>query len=639
MTSVRSKTLCAALVAVAALGLSAVSVSPASAASIGLAAATVPATGASLTLNNTGPVYEGTQVSFSYAAPAADVRGTNWVGFYPVGVKPGTQASIIWQYTGGASGTVSFDTSGLGPGSYDVYYLYNDGYDVLSGPLTLRVQTAVPAPLPPAPDAGTGPNLLVNGDAETGEGSQIGIDTNTVPGWTQTGLMNATAYGAIGGEGVGGFPTASTLGPDDRGSNFFSGGGGGVSTGTQTSDVRSAADSIDGGNVSFNLTGWLGGSGAKADNATVTSTFLAKDGTTALGSATLAPVTPEMRGFGTELRPEQATGSLPVGTRWIRTVMTFTGPQPHDRTGHAQGYVDDLSLRISAPVDAPKPIAPAKADVPRYDHVFVVMMENQDYAGIIGNKAAPYINSLLPKGANLAGAMGEVHPSDPNYVALAGGSLFTVNSNSPFSSTVNAPHIGDLVTQSGGTWRGYMQNANGACDTTGHGAYTIDDLPFYFFKDVKSDPANCQEHLLPLTQMTADLQSTTTTPTFSWLSADDCYDMEGCGVAAGDGWLKSTLEPIFQSPAWTTQRSLLILTWDEDAADGQKNLQNVPTIVLGSQDVQAGAVSTARYTHYSMLRTIEEALHLPNLTKNDMYAPAINDIWTTRGSSHGQPAN
>lgn len=29
-----------------------------------------------------------------------------------------------------------------------------------------------------------------------------------------------------------------------------------------------------------------------------------------------------------------------------------------------------------------------------------------------------------------------------------------------------------------------------------------------------------------------------------------------------------------------------------------------------------------------MLRTIEAALYLPALTKNDLYADPINDIWT-----------
>ncbi|MEY9844741.1 hypothetical protein ABH940_001810 [Streptacidiphilus sp. BW17] len=593
-----------------------------------VAGATVSAP--TLSETTTGPVYKGQAVNFSYSVPASDLSSTNWVGLYPAGATPGTQGSTTWQYTPAASGSVTFDTYGLAAGAYQVYLFSNNGYTVLAGPLALNVgapPTPQPTPEPPAPNVGTGPNLIVNGDAEQGAGTDVGVDTNTVPGWQVTGLLNSVAYGAEGGEGITDFPTATTPGPRNRGHNVFSGGGGGVSTGTQTADVSAAAHRIDGGDVSYNLTGYLGGSGAVSDDSTVTSYFLDAHGKV-LGQAALGPVTASMRGYATELLPEQAVGKLPRGTRAIRTVMTVTGPQPHDRLGHAQGYVDNLALHLSAPVPAPHPATPPVAHVPGYDHVFVVMMENQDYSGIIGNtSAAPFINSLVPKGANLTNAVAETHPSDPNYVALAGGSLFDVNNNTPFTSTVNAPNIGDLVTKAGGSWRGYMENAAGPCDTTAHGAYTIDDLPFYFFKDVKDNPANCKSHLLPLTQLSTDLQKTSTTPTFSWLSADDCDDMEGCGVTAGDTWLKNTLTPIFNSPAWKTQRSLLILTWDEDAADGQQQLQRIPTLVLGSQGVRPGSTSDLRYTHYSMLRTVEAALHLPSLTRNDLYAQPITGIW------------
>jgi DNA-binding beta-propeller fold protein YncE len=38
-------------------------------------------------------------------------------------------------------------------------------------------------------------------------------------------------------------------------------------------------------------------------------------------------------------------------------------------------------------------------------------------------------------------------------------------------------------------------------------------------------------------------------------------------------------------------------------------------------------VSDTRYTHYSLLRTIGGALGLRTLTRNDRYAPAVNDIF------------
>ena len=38
-------------------------------------------------------------------------------------------------------------------------------------------------------------------------------------------------------------------------------------------------------------------------------------------------------------------------------------------------------------------------------------------------------------------------------------------------------------------------------------------------------------------------------------------------------------------------------------------------------------LATNHYNHYSLLRTIEEALRLPPLTNNDRYAVPMNEFW------------
>ena len=72
---------------------------------------------------------------------------------------------------------------------------------------------------------------------------------------------------------------------------------------------------------------------------------------------------------------------------------------------------------------------------------------------------------------------------------------------------------------------------------------------------------------------------------------------------------------------------MLIVTWDEDAEDGQHPAQSGPDLVIGSRLVKKGFVSNVRYTHYSLLRTVEVALGLGTLTDNDAYATPLNDIF------------
>jgi hypothetical protein len=84
-------------------------------------------------------VPQGANVVLDYATTSAMQSATNWVGIYGPGTTPGSSASITWQYVPTANGNVAFNTSALTPGSYTAWYLYNDGYSVLGGPVSFSV--------------------------------------------------------------------------------------------------------------------------------------------------------------------------------------------------------------------------------------------------------------------------------------------------------------------------------------------------------------------------------------------------------------------------------------------------------------------------------------------------------------------
>lgn len=589
----------------------------------------IPGTLTSSNGTDSTTIKSGDPLAFDYTIPSSEVASDNQVALYNQGADP-TEATPLYSFkkaAADASGVVTFDSTGLQAGTYDAYLQNSAGSLFQTAPVVVTVTSD--APQLPSPGQLSGrPNLIVNGGAEIGTGSLDGLAVTSVPGWSVTGLFNEVQYDASDGQGVGGWPTFSSPGSADRGQNYFAGGGGGVSTATQYISLRRAAGQIDRGGVKFNLGGWVGGTGSLSEDATVAATFLDADGH-ALGGATLDPVTPAQRNDVTGFLPENATGTIPRGTSRVKVVITVNGDHLANRNAAGQGYVDNLSFTISSgAVQAPPPPTPPVSHVPHFDHVFVVMMENEDYADIIGNSAAPYLNSLLPKATNLTNMYGTAHPSDENYTAFAGGTTGTQQGNTQ-SAELDNQQIGDLIGNAGGTWRSYMQSANGPCDRGSQDTYTIDDTPFINFKDVSDNEASCQEHEQPLSQLAIDLMQTSTTPTYSWFSANDCDDMEGCGITAGDTWLSQTLPTIFKSPAWTNQRSLLIITWDEDAADGQADLQKIPTLILGSQGtVKQDFSSGQRYTEYSLLRAIEAGLNLPNLTDNDLFADPVNDIWT-----------
>ncbi|HLZ41626.1 MAG TPA: alkaline phosphatase family protein [Candidatus Sulfotelmatobacter sp.] len=88
-----------------------------------------------------------------------------------------------------------------------------------------------------------------------------------------------------------------------------------------------------------------------------------------------------------------------------------------------------LSLFIALASAAFSQEGSVPADIPRLDHVFVIMMENHGYAQIINNPNAPFINSYATS-ANLANNYFAVaHPSLTNYLETVGGSNFGVLSD------------------------------------------------------------------------------------------------------------------------------------------------------------------------------------------------------------------
>jgi hypothetical protein len=104
---------------------------------------------------------------------------------------------------------------------------------------------------------------------------------------------------------------------------------------------------------------------------------------------------------------------------------------------------------------------------------------------------------------------------------------------------------------------------------------------------------------------------------FVWITPNLCNDMHDCSVATGDAWLASVVEPILASPAFAN--SLLVLTWDEGITnDGGGG--HVPLLIASPRTPAGRRVSTLS-THYSVLRTIENAWGLTPLGESATALP------------------
>ena len=316
--------------------------------------------------------------------------------------------------------------------------------------------------------------------------------------------------------------------------------------------------------------------------------------------------------------------------------------------------------------------APMSADqlIPRYSHIFVILDENKNYEQILDPAAAPEISALARTYGVATQFYAETHPSEANYVALLGGDTFGTHDDDAYychqgstqafcdgastlqypDHTVHAPHLGDQLQAAGLDWKGYYESI----PEPGSGAVTASDPAFdngtrktalyaskhsgfMNFAAVQSDPRRA-EHIVGFERLKADLNAGTS-PAFSLVVPNQCNDMhglhgpgvpadcDGANVAAlirrGDAANGALVREIMASSTWRSPDNVaIVLSFDEgsgrttegccgvtpgSASNGGGG--HIPTLVITNHGPR-GLADATPFSHYSLLRTLEDAFGL-----------------------------
>ena len=258
----------------------------------------------------------------------------------------------------------------------------------------------------------------------------------------------------------------------------------------------------------------------------------------------------------------------------------------------------------------PEAIATATT-VPAYSHVVIVVEENHSASSVIGDKAAPFINSLAAGGALMTQSFAVAHPSEPNYLALFAGDTFGVSSDACPLNLGDAPNLASELIAAGHAFGGFAEGipevGSPVCRA---GGYVRKHVPWLNFTNV---PA--------AVSMPVGAFSTGNLPAVSFVVPDLDDDMHDGSVPAADSWLAATISGYAQ---WAkANNSLLIVTWDEDDARGDNR---IPTIFYGA-GVNPGTYSQP-INHYNVLATVQEIFGLPK-TGHAAQAPPVTGIWST----------
>lgn len=199
--------------------------------------------------------------------------------------------------------------------------------------------TAQPTATPNKAFALAGKNLISNGDAESGPGTDGATRATSIPGWTTSGTFNVVAYNS-----PNEFPGDSTPGPNNRGKNFFFGGSeGDHSSATQIIDLTNASPIFATRQISYTFSAWLGGTSGQNDHVELSAQFLGA-GDAVLATATLPKILDSDRQGETELLFVKTSDLVPAGTTKIKIVMNMIRTDGSDN----DAYADNLSLTLNA---------------------------------------------------------------------------------------------------------------------------------------------------------------------------------------------------------------------------------------------------------------------------------------------------
>jgi len=262
-------------------------------------------------------------------------------------------------------------------------------------------------------------------------------------------------------------------------------------------------------------------------------------------------------------------------------------------------------------------LANGNTPLPAWNHVFVIVLENRSYDQVIGNSQASYLNTLAQQYGRATFSYGIRHPSLPNYLALLGGDTFGVNIDCT-NCTVDQPNLIDQLEGAGKSWGAYMESMPSPCFLgDAPPLYRQKHNPFIYFDSIRTNPARCAK-IVPFTQFASDMRANTV-PNFAWITPNMCHDAHDCRLSATDSWLQTWVPVILQSPAWR-DNGVLFVTFDEGDESDQSGCcryatgGRMLTLVIAPTG-KKGFASEQAYTHYSLLRTIETAWHLPLLGK------------------------
>ncbi|WP_018616562.1 alkaline phosphatase family protein [Segetibacter koreensis] len=228
-------------------------------------------------------------------------------------------------------------------------------------------------------------------------------------------------------------------------------------------------------------------------------------------------------------------------------------------------------------------------------HIIFVWFENKDYNAIIGNRAAPYINSLITRGTLFTNTYGLTHPSYPNYIRFfSGQSNGVVDDNCISGSPFKTSTMYNSLKGKGVSFKWFSEGLPYAGSRTcSSGYYKEKHNPTTVFTQVP-DTIN-----QPITAMNlTDTSKYKYLPRVACVTPNMINDMHDGTINQGDTWFKKNFSKLID---WSIKHNSIVVVYFDESESGINN--RIPVIAVG-QYVAANLKLVTKYDHYNWTKTV-----------------------------------
>jgi phosphatidylinositol-3-phosphatase len=238
--------------------------------------------------------------------------------------------------------------------------------------------------------------------------------------------------------------------------------------------------------------------------------------------------------------------------------------------------------------------------------VLVVIEENHSLAQM--RAGMPFLAALSDRYGYATHWQALAHPSEPDYLAIVGGSTFGVTNDDPpaenAANVASAPSVFSQAESVGKSAATYAESMPASCALVDSYPYAVRHNPWTYFA---ADRDACRAHDVSTTSFADDARGNRL-PNVGLLIPNMVHDAHDASLEVADAWLSVKLRPVLRSRDFVSGDLVVVVTADEDdRASGNTVLTSVLSPRLSH------VVVDSTLTHYSLTRFIAQVLRVKPL--------------------------